>query len=75
MENSIKQLTQKFTNDWLDPARYLCEIMNIPKDEFFQSKSRYEDLERGAKMVSYVVPLIGLGLEIYFQYIHQKLTQ
>ena len=74
LENKIHQLTQKFTDDWLDPARYLCETIKISNDDFFQSKSRYENIEKWAKIVSYIVPIIGLAVGIYFQYYPQKIT-
>src|SRR5205807_6926525 len=73
MENKIHQLTQKFTDDWLDPARYLCETIKIPYDDFLQSKPHYENNEKWAKIVvSYIVPIIGLVLEIYFRYSPQS---
>jgi len=74
MENKIHQLTQKFTDDWLDPARYLCETIKISYDDFLQSKPRYENIEKWAKIVSYIVPIIALVIGIYFQYSPQKIT-
>ena len=70
MENKINQLTQKFTDDWLDPARYLCETIKISYDDFLQSKPRYENIEKWAKIVSYIVPIIALVV----QYSPQKIT-
>ncbi len=74
MENKIHQLIQKFTDDWLDPARYLCETIKIPYDDFLQSKPRYENIEKWVKIVSYIVPIIALVVGIYFQYSPQKIT-
>ena len=73
MENKIHHLTQKFTDDWLDPARYLCETLNISYDDFLQSKPHYENIEKWTKIVvAYIIPIIGLVLGIYFQYSPQQ---
>lgn len=74
IENKIHQLTQKFTDDWLNPARYLCDTIKISYDDFFQSKPRYENTEKWAKIISYFVPIIALVVGIYFQYYYQKIT-
>jgi len=74
MENKIQQLTQQFTDDWLDPARYLCETIKISYDDFLQSKPRYENIEKWAKILSYIVPIIALAVGIYFQYSPPRIT-
>lgn len=58
--DNIQKLIASFTDDQLDPARFLGEISHIEPNEFFHKQTDFERFEKYVKILSQFVPIIGL---------------
>ncbi len=69
-DNDVLKLIENFTDDKLEPARFLARISQISPEEFFHKQTELEHFEKYFKIISPMIPIIALIVSIIQGY-HQ----
>lgn len=67
--DKIQKLIENFTNDQLDPARFLGKISEISSNEFFHKQTDFERFEKYVKILSPFVPIVGLVVTVVLNFL------
>lgn len=70
-DSKIQKLIANFTDDQLNPARYLGEISGVSQNEFFHMPTDFERFEKYVKIISTIIATITLFIPIALHYLQK----